>query len=183
MIDDKKRHYETNQIPAIDVEKVAVNDRRDLLKLIYGEVNTNYRNLAEIRFKLLGFVPVISVLAWASLLKDMAVDSFSQVMAGMIISSLGLLIMYGIRIYDKRNDELYDDLVSRGRKIEEELGVHTGVFRGRLEPNKKDRFGEIRHGRSLTIIYCSVYVGWSLLILWYVISLAKLFFTTSIDYI
>jgi hypothetical protein len=32
-------------------------------------------------------------------------------------------------------NHFYDDLFSRGRRIEEELGIDTGQFRGRLNPS------------------------------------------------
>ncbi len=38
------------------------------------------------------------------------------------------------------NDELYNDLVSRGKKNEEELGIGTAIFKGRLKANTKDKF-------------------------------------------
>ena len=34
----------------------------------------------------------------------------------------------GLWIYDTRNNELYDELISRGRRIEAELGIHTGAY-------------------------------------------------------
>lgn len=54
--------------------------------------------------------------------------------AGVIV--FGFLITLVLYIYDGRNSEFYDDLISRGRRIEEELGIDTGQFRGRLKPPK-----------------------------------------------
>ena len=106
-----------------------------------------------------------------------SVTDFYSNIAGFIISFLGLRVVWGVRTYDKRNDELYNDLVSRGRKIEEELGIHTAIFKGRVKANKVDIFrGIINHGRSLDIIYSSVFTGWSLLILWYLINFINLYF-------
>jgi hypothetical protein len=171
------RNYNLTDLPTMDKDKgIDKNKEVDILKEIYNETNSNYRNLADIRFKLLGFVPAISVLAWTELYKNILVDTVINTISGMVITMLGLSITYGIRIYDNRNNELYNDLVSRARKIEDELGIHTGNFRGRLEANKKDVFGKtINHGRALNIIYLSVFIGWGLLMLWYLGNLIKLF--------
>ena len=178
-MDDRKRKYDLTDLPTIVAEKPEDKEKQiDLLKLIYGEANSNYRNLADTRFKLLGFVPAVSLLAWATLYKDIEVVNLANVISGIIISLLGFLITYGVRIYDKRNDELYDDLISRARKIEDELGIHTGLFKGRLEANKIDVFRKkINHGRALDIIYSSVFVGWGFMILWYIFNLVQFIFT------
>jgi hypothetical protein len=175
---DLERDYKSTDLPTIDEDKVNNRENQvELLKVVYGETNSNYRNLADIRFKLLGFVPAISVLAWATLYKDIGIDSLANVISGIVITFLGLRVTYGIRTYDKRNDELYNDLVSRGRKIEEELGIHTALFKGRVKANKFDIFNrKINHGMSLNIIYSSVYAGWGLLLMWYIYNLAILVF-------
>ena len=92
---------------------------------------------------------------------------------------LGIRITYAVRIYDRRNDELYDDLISRGRKIEEELGVHTGIFKGRLKGTTKDKIFRklINHGRALHLIYSSVFIGWIALIVWYAFNILFLLFS------
>jgi hypothetical protein len=171
----EERDYKSTDLSTFGSEKPD-DKQLEILKLIYGEVNSNYRNLADIRFKLLGFVPAISIIAWATLYNEIDVNSIYNNIAGFIISFLGLRVSWGVRTYDKRNDELYNDLVSRGRKIEEELGVHTAIFKGRMKANKVDIFHRIiNHGRSLHIIYSSVFTGWSLLMLWYLIHFIKLF--------
>ena len=52
----------------------------------------------------------------------------------LLFACLGLVVTLGLLIYELRNSQLHDDLISRGRKIEDELGVDTGVFRGRRSP-------------------------------------------------
>ena len=54
----------------------------------------------------------------------------------------------GIRIYDRKNDPIYDDLISRGRKLAEELHVDTGIFRGCRRPT--DSF--VNHTWAIRII-------------------------------
>jgi hypothetical protein len=165
MEDKRIRDYALNELPTL--EWSGKND--ELLKQVYTEVNSNYRNLADIRFKLLSFVPAVSVLAWVELINKLVAKDLQNAVFGLMVSILAIRIIFGIRIYDKRNDELYNDLVSRGRKIEDELGIGTAIFKGRLKPNKKDKIfqGEINHGRGLDLIYSSVFAGWGLIGSWY----------------
>lgn len=179
-MDTRDRELKATELPTIDRGKLPGNaDHHEILKILYGEMNSNYRNLADIRFKLFGLLPALSILAWVELYKNIPVDNFSSVILGIMVTTLGISITYGIWIYDNRNDELYNDLVGRGRKIEEEFGIHTGLFKGRLKPNKVDRFGKIiNHGRSQYIIYSSVFIGWGLMITWFLINLLKLIFSS-----
>ena len=171
----ESRHYESTDLPTFKAN-TSPKKKEELLKVLYSETNSNYRNLADIRFKLLGFVPAVSVIAWAELLSKLPVEEFPIVVIGLTLSLLGMRITYGVRIYDMRNDQLYDDLVRRGRKIEEEMGVHTGIFKGRLDATRKDRVFKkiIKHGRGLSLIYSSVFIGWGLLIIWYAFNIVKL---------
>lgn len=174
-MDNENRQYTSIDLPTLEHTKNS-NQAADILKELYGETNSNYRNLTDIRFKLLGFVPAVSIIAWTELLDKAKVDTIPSAAIGLIITFLGIRIAYGVRIYDKRNDELYNDLISRGRKIEEELGVHTAIFKGRLKGTSKDKIFKkvINHGRGLDLIYSSVFSGWSLLILWYAYNLVVL---------
>jgi len=170
---EKKRHYEVSEKPIIDENCPLDNDKKfELLKEVYKEASSNYKNLADIRFKLLGLVPAVSVLAWIQLYKDIQTDDFMGLFVGLVLSLIAIRITYGIRTYDKRNDELYDDSISRGRRAEEELGINTGIFKGRLEANQTDVLNKkINHGRALALIYSSVFIGWTLQIIWFSINL------------
>jgi hypothetical protein len=175
-MDERKRDQTTTELPTLDKEKSADRNDLEILKIIYGEANSNYRNLADIRFKLLGFLPALSVLAWIELYKKVPADRLPDILLGLLVTMLGMRITYGIRIYDSRNDEIYNDIVSRGRKIEEEFGVHTALFKGRLKANKRDVFRlPINHGRATSMIYSSVFIGWFLLLSWYLISWIRFF--------
>ena len=163
----KDRHYESSVLPTFSTTQENPN-KLEISKAIYSEVNSNYRHLADVRFKLLGFVPAISVIAWVQLITNIPVISLPMTIVGLVIGLIGLRVMYGIRTYDQRNDDLYDDLISKGRKIEEEWGIHTGIFRGRIVGFREDFLKkQINHGRGLSLIYTSVYYGWGLIILWY----------------
>lgn len=169
----EKRHYKSTSLSTI--KKEIGKSEIELLKNIYSETNSNYRHLADIRFKLLGFVPAVSIIAWAEIIGKIPVDSIQTILLGLVIALLGIIITFGIRIYDKRNDKLYDDLISRGRKIEDELEVDTGIFKGRLEGHVESGiFGKINHGRGLSLIYSSVFTGWGLMVIWFSYNLIKM---------
>ncbi|MEN1784298.1 MAG: hypothetical protein AAGF77_04080 [Bacteroidota bacterium] len=159
------RHYTTSDLPLFTNPE---EEEFTIAKTLYSEIQSNYRHLADIRFKLLGFVPAISVIAWAQMLAYVSITDLMMTVVGFVIAFLGFRVTHGLRIYDRRNDELYDDLISRGRKIEALWKIHTGIFKGRKKGVQKDFMrGFINHGRGLRLVYSSVYLGWGLLVLWY----------------
>ena len=72
------------------------------------------------------------------------------------ISIVGLMITIALLVYERRNSELYDDLISRGRKIEEEVGVDTGQFLGR----RRARLPVLKHDATIYIIYICSMIAW-----------------------
>ncbi len=163
----ENRDYKSGDLPTF-LETSEPGEKLEISKVIYSEVNSNYRHLADTRFKLLGFVPAVSIIAWIELIGKITPINYQLTLIGLVTAILGLRVTYGIRVYDQRNDDLYDDLTSRGRKIEEEWKIHTGIFRGRKNGLKTDFIKKkINHRRGLSLIYSSVFCGWSLLVLWY----------------
>ena len=159
------RHYTSTPLPTLktDFDEPL---KSDVLLKLYSEVSSNWRMLTDVRFKLLGFVPAISLIAWIQLI---AKDDFSTLQGrveGLAVSILGLILVLAIRIYDLRNDTLYNDLISRGRRIETELGVDTAIFRGRRKPNNNF----IKHGVATNLIYGIAIFGWSAIAIWFLIS-------------
>lgn len=165
MKDERKRNYELTDLASVNEPANYIGS----LKHIYTEVNANYRYLADIRFRLLSLVPAVSIVAWVELLDKVIPHNLRNAAFGIALSLLAIRIIFGIRMYDKRNDELYNDLISRGRKIEDELGIKTAIFKGRLEANTIDKLFKKpnNHGRSLSIIYSSVLLGWLAFTCWY----------------
>jgi 1,4-dihydroxy-2-naphthoate octaprenyltransferase len=84
------------------IERSEVNDW-ERLKLDYESTIKYYQNLADIRFKSLAFVPVISGAAIA-LLTRTSITHWNR----FILASLGLIITLGITLYDQRNTQFYD---------------------------------------------------------------------------
>lgn len=166
---DKTRHYDSTHLPTL--KNLEGKSKNEFLRQLYSEVNSNYRHLADIRFKLLGIVPAVSIIVWVEILGKLPIDHLLNILIAIAISLLGLTITFGIRIYDIGNDSLYDDLISRGRKIEKELGVATGIFLGRKKGRTACYYGAVNHGRGLKFIYTSVYAGWGLILIWYLYNL------------
>ena len=62
-----------------------------------------------------------------------------------------------IFIYDQRNSQLHDELISRARRIEHELGVRVGQFLGRPGSH-----GVVKHDYATTLIYAATMAAWLL---------------------
>lgn len=100
-------------------------------------------------------MPAISVTLIYSVLSAEKLGKWEVTFVGVV----GFLITLAIKIYDQRNSELHDQLISRGRKIEEEMGVDNGVFMGRRKPSKRFLGIPVRHG-IINLIY------WTCLLMW-----------------
>jgi hypothetical protein len=159
---DRPRHYASTGLPTLQPRRPATADR-ELLLAVYREVCSGWRQLTDVRFKLLGFTPAVSIVAWIQLLSSDKLNQPGRAWAGIALSVLGLLVTILLWIYDRRNDELYDDLISRGRKIEEELGIDTAIFRGR--PRAVDTF--VNHSVPVQWIYRLAMGGWVAAALWF----------------
>lgn len=147
------RHYDTTPLETLNVE--ATTPAREALLLdLYKEICSSWRLLTDVRFKLLGLIPIISVVILLTLLGRTPEEASPA--ARIAIALFGLIVTIGLYIYDQRNSELYDDLISRGRKIEEELGVDTGQFRGRRKPSRP----LINHSNATRLIYGASLAGW-----------------------
>ncbi len=154
----KNRHYDVSPLPIFAREEVTVNASKDELIALYEQICSSWHVLIDIRFKLLGFVPAVSAVLLANLLASEGAAKGLSLAIKIGIAVLGLVATLALFIYDRRNSELHDDLISRGRKIEELWGIHTGQFRGRLKSSN----WLIRHDRATMLIYGSALIGWAL---------------------
>jgi len=165
-----KRHYKSTILQTINNELPYGNSDKELIQMLYGQVCNNWRTLTDVRFKLLGLVPAVSIIAWGQLLSAETLKSAPGAYAGIAIGLVGFWVTLAIRLYDQRNDSLYDDLISRGRKIEDELGIDTGIFRGRVSATSR----WVNHTRPLQIIYGSAMGGWLAISVWFVLAAAQI---------
>jgi hypothetical protein len=153
------RHYKHSDLRAVseEVDSPLSDEQREILRILYGEVCNTWRALLDVRFKLLGLVPFVTVAVLVVLLPDSGSATLLESWSAAVICLLGLVVTLGLLIYEIRNSELYDDLVSRGRRIEAELGIHTGIFRGRRMPKRPI----VHHGTAIFLIYLAALAGWA----------------------
>jgi hypothetical protein len=156
----ENRQYKASSLPVFK-GNITVTPDKDALIALYEQICTSWHVLIDIRFKLLGFVPAVSVLLLVNLLSSEGAASGLSTITKIVIAVLGLLATVALLLYDLRNSELHDDLISRGRKIEETWGVDTGQFRGRLKSSN----WFVKHDRATALIYGSALVGWAFAIL------------------
>lgn len=137
----------------------------DTLLALYGQICDSLRMLTDVRFKLLALLPPIAGLGLFAVTSRKGIFEGARVEVRVAAAVFGLLVSAGLYIYDRRNSELYNDLISRGRRAEEDLGVDTGVFLGRLNP----RSALVRHGTATKLIYGTVLLSWLAAVLWLLI--------------
>lgn len=138
-----------------------MDDNRESLRKEYGEVSNNFRTLTDIRFKLLGLVPFVTVVA------AIAEAARGQALGGVsfAVSLFGLVVVLGVITYSVRNDQLYDELVGRAADIERSLGILDGSFGFRPRAWLRLSLGPLgwtlNHGNALVLIYGATVVVWA----------------------
>jgi (4S)-4-hydroxy-5-phosphonooxypentane-2,3-dione isomerase len=154
--DRAERDYEVSRLPLLrDGRTIAPDRERELLFKMYDQAAQAWRELVGVRFKLLALVPSVSLILVGTIVSTKGPGAGLTPTLRVFACTLGLLVTLGLLIYELRNSSLHDDLVSRGRKIEDELGVDTGLFRGRL---KGDRV--IKHSVALGLVYGASIAAW-----------------------
>jgi hypothetical protein len=112
-----------------------VTEEWERLKLDYERTVETYWQLADLRFKLLAFVPTISGAAIALLTRASVPRWESSILAG-----LGFLVTFGIILYDQRNTQFYNRVVGRAAQLEDKLrfavlGAPEAGGTARADPN------------------------------------------------
>jgi len=124
----------------------------------YKQVVSQFRALTDIRFKLLTYLPLGTV-ATIFLSKD------GQLATQPAVAAFGLVVTLCIAVYNKRNDQHYDELVARAAELErEELGLPHGSFAQR--PTNWLRYGPlpVEHRWPIGLIYTSAAALWTYLL-------------------
>jgi hypothetical protein len=132
-------------------------DRREAMLREYTEVNSLFRMLTDIRFKLAGLLPIASA----------ATAGFGRQSGGgvpLVFSAFGLIVVLGVMTYHMRNDQLYNELVGRAATIERSLGLPDGVFCNRPRAWLALRVGRWRwridHGTGIGTVYAATAAFW-----------------------
>lgn len=148
----------------------------DKLKIDYQHTIDQFKMLADIRFKLLAFVPTLAGAAIAFLSEN------SKAETAIAIGILGFFMTIGIIFYDVRNTQFYDAAAHRAKWLEAllDLPICTqdkpigGLFNER--PRHKLRFFglfKVWHDRGLSLAYGAALGGWSYIIANSSLKLAK----------
>ncbi len=160
----QNRSYRSSRLPIFkSASQKQTKSNPKILMDLYSEICNSWRMLTDVRFKLLGFVPTISIVLLINLLAKPKNDEGLSPLSRIIICMIGLFVTIGLYIYDYRNTQLYDDLVSRARRIEMELGVETGQFLGRKKP--MTFLIPFQHDIAIKIIYFFAGIAWILALL------------------
>jgi hypothetical protein len=165
-----RRHYLYSSLPVLVTESLDLTDQDKLTVLLatYTEVTASWRMLTDVRFKLLGLVPLASVVILGSLFKVDSTGASGLASLGgnplvWLLAGVGLIATIGLWVYDRRNSQLYDDLISRGRRIEAELGLDTGQFLGRKEPSR----AWLNHTTATSLVYLGSIGAWLVALIWF----------------
>ena len=113
---------------------------------MHTEALAAWRQLVDVRFKLLAFVPSVSVLALTQLLDFNATLTSGARWARVGLAVVGLVLVAALAVYD---------LISRVRRAEAELGVHTGIALGRRTSR-----GLVKHDKAIAVIYGTSLLTW-----------------------
>jgi len=132
------------------------DDRREILKLEYKTAFDAWRQMVDIRFKLLALIPIATVVGVSQILPPGA-------------CAAGIVFVAGLATYEVRNTQIHDTLAKRlvqlERLISEELApsdvARVRTFTGR-PPGTLRGFGFFRiwHNRSIGIIYGTAAAAW-----------------------
>lgn len=137
----------------------------EILKMEYEEVNTNFRMLADIRFKLLALVPTLGGAAVYVLSTMIVTDKQvgnREYLVALLISMIGFVATLGILFYDQRNTELYNELIGRANDLEELLKLpNKGQFQQRPSRSRfLFKWFSMGHDVGLAMIYGPVLGAW-----------------------
>jgi hypothetical protein len=134
--------------------------RRELLRVDYEQTLAYFRSLHEVRFKLLGFLPILTGAAVVS-------SSGTTPTQRLALACFGFLATLGLTSYDQRNTQIYDRLVRRARLLEKELGFIPlpgdrvgGAFHCRPPIQKVLGIMLVWHIQGLTLVYAASLTAW-----------------------
>src|SRR5215216_2207404 len=98
------------------------------LRLAYQEVCKSYQSIIDFRVKLLGFLPLASGAGAYAVLSREPIPTWAWV-AGVF----GFAITLGLFLYELRGLQRAAALEQAGRRLELDLGLTSGQFRGQPE--------------------------------------------------
>lgn len=125
----------------------------------YREVLAQFRALTAIRFKLLAYLPLGTAALAVFLSRE------SSLLAHPALPAFALIATVCIATYNKRNDQLYDELVGRAAQIErEDLGLIHGSFAHRPQAWLKFAGVPVEHRWPIGFLYACATALWASLL-------------------
>src|SRR5262249_12668187 len=120
----------------------------------YKLVVSQFQKLTDIRFLLLAYLPLGTV-ATVFISKD------DLILNQPAVAAFAFVVTLCIATYNKRNDQLYNELVARAAELERDLGLDHGSFAHR--PNAWLKFGPVRveHGWPIGLVYAAAAALWA----------------------
>lgn len=116
---------------------------------------SNFRQLTDIRFKLLAFLPLVAAAGFAAAGVGQASGSAPGLMAGIFL--FGFFVTVALATYNARNDQIYVFLVERAAEIERRLGLVNSSFAHRPNAWLSISLGPLTwhmgHRRSISLLY------------------------------
>jgi hypothetical protein len=133
----------------------------DRLRLDYDQTSSALRDLVDIRFKLLAFVPTIAG-------AGVAFFGHPRPAAELVaFGALGLAATFGVLLYELRNVVLYEALMARAASLETELGfTGGGPVGGRPGPVGQLLGLPVSHRTAIGLVYGAAFAGWVYLVAW-----------------
>jgi hypothetical protein len=136
----------------------------EIAKLDYEQTMETYRQLVDIRFKLLAFIPTLTAVA-VSVLSSANIQPSGRA----ALSVAGFLATVGVLLYELRNTQFHDGAYGRLRHLEKQLGMrrfgtdtHYGLFGSRLDQTHRTFFSlPAKHDPGLWIVYSSALAAWT----------------------
>ena len=131
-------------------------------QLDYEQTLETYRQLTEIRFKLLAYVPTLTGAAVALMTKARHLDGWSRAS----FAAYGFLATLGVLLYERRNTQLYDMSIDRAQDLEKDLTLTTcrsdsGLFGSRdAQPRRRLWALPVEHGLGLALVYAPTLGAW-----------------------
>jgi hypothetical protein len=137
----------------------------DKIKLDYERTAQYFLHLADVRFRLLALLPIVSGAALA------IVPAHLEPAEMLALGMLGLVVTIGVLLYDQRNSQIYNSLVGRLNLIEESLRLPAmrdnkqvgGAFLDRPGGDRRRMVLGIlpaNHGLGLDLIYSASVAAW-----------------------
>jgi hypothetical protein len=135
----------------------SADDRRSSMQAVYAQVGDNYRQIDDLRLRLLALLPLATGTGLLVLLGGHGVSAAIDVPAG----AFGMVATLSLYFYELHGIEKCAHYIDRGAQLENDLGV-PGSFTNRPH----HIFGVVSELLPSALIYPASFAGWLFLALY-----------------